>query len=125
MDRLLNRSLTMVAQAVGAAQGMILAMEPSSEQLRSRAHFGWPRSLDGDVSIQEPNQGLAQWAVQERESLIVDDVQLDPRWLHLSEVDDLPRAALIGFASAHDGRGAPGNLLNDSQGDLPTQSRKE
>jgi signal transduction histidine kinase/GAF domain-containing protein len=95
MDRLLNRSLTMVAQAVGATQGMILAMEPSAEQLRCRAHFGWPRSLDGDASIQEPNQGLALWAVQERESLIVDEVQSDPRWVHQAEVDNLPHAAMV------------------------------
>ncbi|MBN1203181.1 MAG: GAF domain-containing protein [Anaerolineae bacterium] len=99
VERLLSRSLEMVAEAVGATYGAILAVEPISEELHYRARVGWPEDLPKPPSPRL-NEGLVGWAVQRHESLVVDDVQKDPRWLRLSEVDDLPQAAMIALIEA-------------------------
>ncbi len=98
MERLLSRALEMVAKAVGATQGAILASDPISERLSPRAWLGdlaWPTDEEGNVLSLGPNEGLAGWAIRARRSLVVEDVQKDPRWLRLSEVDDQPRSALV------------------------------
>ncbi len=48
MDRLLGRSLEMVANAVGANQGAILAIDPILDRLFFRAQFGWPVRASGN-----------------------------------------------------------------------------
>ena len=95
MERLLNRALEMVAQAVGAMQGAILAVDPISDRLHFRARLGWPQDADDEDESLGLNEGLAGWAIQNRQSVIVDNVQNDPRWLRLSAVDDKPRAAMV------------------------------
>ena len=40
------------------------------------------------------NEGLAGWVIQHRESLVIDDVQEDPRWVRLAPEHSRPRAAL-------------------------------
>jgi len=124
MDRLLLRALTMVADAVGATQGAILQIDPISEQLFFRAKVGWPdraaqrdggsgsgsngtpptgiASTDEPLEVVTLDQGLAGWAVQHHENVVVDDVQSDPRWLRLGPADDLPRAAMIALIEAND-----------------------
>ncbi len=98
MERLLTRALEMVAKAVGATQGAILAVDPISDRLYPRAQLGeivWPTDEAGEPLSLGPNEGLAGWAIRSRQSLVVDNVQKDPRWLRLSEADDRPRSALV------------------------------
>ncbi len=98
MERLLTRALEMVAKAVGASRGSILAIDPISDRLYPRAQLGetaWPTDEEGQPLSLGPNEGLAGWAIRSRRSLVVDDVQKDPRWLRLSEADDQPRSALV------------------------------
>ncbi|MBI5957389.1 MAG: GAF domain-containing protein, partial [Chloroflexi bacterium] len=98
MDRLLHRSLEMVAQAVGAGQGAIMAVDPISDRLYFRASLGAvnvPASNGGERLSIGVDEGLAGWAIQNRQSVLVDDVQSDSRWLRVSEADDLPRAGLV------------------------------
>ena len=99
MDRLLNRSLEMVASAVGANQGAILAIDPILDRLIFRARFGLPPLTSGngdgeDLSL-SLNEGLAGWAILNRRGVVVDNVQEDPRWLRLSALDDVPCAAMV------------------------------
>ena len=105
MDRLLARALEMVAQSVGATQGAILAVDPISERLYFRARLGWPAGQpetqdDGD-SVRL-DQGLAGWAVQNRENLIVDNVQEDERWTRDTDGDDNPRAAIVSLIESNE-----------------------
>lgn len=102
MDRLLNRALEMVARAVGATQGAILALDPVNGSLSFRAHFGWPDDSDSSLPSLQLNEGLAGWAIRAQQNVIVKDVQSDPRWLRLSPADDVPRAAMVALIEAND-----------------------
>jgi PAS domain S-box-containing protein len=105
MERLLGRALEMVAEAVGATQGALLAIDPIAEQLHFRARLGWPEGTagsDGQQTTLELGEGLAGWAVQNRRSVIIDNVQDDPRWLRLNEADDVPRAAMVSLIEANE-----------------------
>ncbi|MBN1565521.1 MAG: GAF domain-containing protein, partial [Anaerolineae bacterium] len=97
MEKLLGRALEMVADAVGASQGAILAVDPIANRLFFRAVMGWHEVFneEGEGPSLRLNEGLAGWAIQQRQGLIVEDVQEDPRWLRLSAADDIPRAAMI------------------------------
>ena len=105
MERLLNRALEMVAEAVGATQGAILAIDPASDLLHFRARLGWPEQAAGGSPEPAPlrvDEGLAGWAIQNRQAVVVENVQTDPRWLRLDEADDLPRAALVALIEANE-----------------------
>ncbi len=102
MERLLTRALEMVAQSVGADQGAILAIDPLSDRLYFRARVGWPVSHADGEDYLDLDQGLAGWAVQNREDMIVDDVQQDSRWIRRDETDDLPRAGMFALIEANE-----------------------
>ncbi len=105
MDRLLNSALEMVARAVGATQGAILALDPMSSRLFFRARLGWPE-LPVPEGEEEPSlaldEGLAGWAILNKQSIVVDNVQNDPRWLRLDEADDVPRAAMVALIETNE-----------------------
>ncbi|MCD4686380.1 MAG: GAF domain-containing protein [Anaerolineae bacterium] len=104
MERLLDRALTMTARAVGATQGAILAVEPITERLYFRARLGWDVPAEGeseDLSL-AMNEGLGGWAIQQRRSVVIEDVQNDPRWLRLSEADDQPRSAMVALIETNE-----------------------
>ncbi|MBN1681453.1 MAG: GAF domain-containing protein [Anaerolineae bacterium] len=97
MDRLMARSLEMVSQAVNATQGVLLSIDEVSAQFQFRAYYGGP-----DVDVEPPSEktlgldeGLAGWAVQNQQSVIVDDVRQDPRWRRASDDDDNVRSAMV------------------------------
>jgi PAS domain S-box-containing protein len=105
MERVLHRALDMVAEAVGATQGAILAIDPITERLIFRSQLGWPLTpVPGHTDMQSMglDEGLAGWAIQNRQSVIVDDVQADPRWIYMSEADYLPRASMAGLIEANE-----------------------
>ncbi|NDJ77809.1 MAG: GAF domain-containing protein, partial [Chloroflexi bacterium] len=105
MDRLLARALEMVAEAVGADHGSILAVDPISDRLRFRARLGDDDELDSIQGDEDHtlrmDEGLAGWAVQNRRGVVVEDVQNDPRWLRLNQADELPRAAMVALIEAN------------------------
>ncbi len=102
MERLLDRALAMVAQAVGATQAAILAVDSNNDRLQVRARYGEDVSLTYDQDSLEIGEGLAGWAVQNHQSLIVHNVQQDPRWLRMGEADDLPQAAIATLIEANE-----------------------
>jgi signal transduction histidine kinase/GAF domain-containing protein len=98
MERLLGRALDMVAVSVGATRGAILAVDPIAERLYARARLagpGQPSEDGGEAPSLGLDEGLPGWAIQNRQSVIVDDVQSDPRWKRVDESDDLVRAAMV------------------------------
>jgi PAS domain S-box-containing protein len=117
MDRLLNRALEMVAQAVTATQGAILAIDPISDRLYFRARLGWAlETEEQENTTLRLNEGLAGWAIQNRQDVIVDNVQEDPRWLRLSEADDKPHAAMVALIEANEDVLGVMMLLSEGQG---------
>src|SRR5690606_38639712 len=101
IDRLLNRALEMVAEATGASRAAIFTLDELGDRLTRRATFGGrpARGEDQPLSL-ALDEGLAGWAVRNRQSVIVDDVQQDPRWLRLTPADDSPRSALVALITA-------------------------
>ncbi len=93
LDRVLGRALDLLSQAVGAEQGLILLVDPQRERLYKRAALGEDISGPGPEGGLQLNEGLAGWVVANRKSIVVEDVQQDPRWLQVAEFQP-PRAAL-------------------------------
>ncbi len=94
MDRVLDRALHLLAEATGAEQGLILLIDHHSEQLYRRAELGDQVAGPGPEGGQRLNEGLAGWVIQNRQSIVVDDVQTDSRWMQDSPRDRIPRATL-------------------------------
>ncbi|NLX08376.1 MAG: GAF domain-containing protein [Chloroflexi bacterium] len=105
VDRLLNSALEMVAQSVSATRGAILTLDPGGDRLNFRARLNWPagNGRNGAGESLLTSEGLAGWAIQSRETLIVDDVQQDSRWLRLTATDDQARAALVALIEGSEG----------------------
>ena len=98
IDRLLNRALEMVAEATGASRATIFTLNTAGDRLTRRASIGAPGDAHAGARHSPSlglHEGLAGWAVQQRQNVIVDDVQQDPRWLRLSDGDDSARSALV------------------------------
>ena len=101
IDRLLNRALEMVAEATGASRAAIFTLDELGDRLTRRATFGETPAQGEDQPLSLAlDEGLAGWAVRNRQSVIVDDVQQDPRWLRLTPADDSPRSALVALITA-------------------------
>ncbi|WP_119068837.1 GAF domain-containing protein [Aggregatilinea lenta] len=102
VERLLDRALAMVAESVNATQAAILAVDANNNRLTVRARYGDDVALgDGGDSL-EIGEGLAGWAIQNHQSLVVHNVQQDPRWLRLGVGDDVPQAAIATLIEAND-----------------------
>jgi PAS domain S-box-containing protein len=83
MDRLMPRALGMVAKAVGAQDGVIMQLDPKTDQLYSRAVLN-PKSLvqlpDSDHVV-HPAEHVARWLIEEDESIVlVDDLHEVDYW---------------------------------------------
>jgi PAS domain S-box-containing protein len=96
LDRVLNRALELVVEAVGAGQATILMLEPDSGRLIQRASLGTGKRLPiGGVPTRfSRGEGLAGWVVEHREAAIVPDVLQDPRWVDSQGKERAYRSAL-------------------------------
>jgi GAF domain-containing protein/nitrogen-specific signal transduction histidine kinase len=84
LDRALNRTLSLLIEAVGAEQGTIMLLQAEDNLLHYRAGYGYltDRSETGDRRFTlRVGEGLAGWVVQHRESVLVHDLHQDPRWM--------------------------------------------
>ncbi len=85
-DRVLNRALSLVNKVVNAMQGVILLINPESDELIFRAALGKQAkhiSPKGEPSGLKQNEGLAGWMIDNRSAVIVNDTNKDPRWVDL------------------------------------------
>lgn len=96
LDRVLNRALELVGEAVGADSGSLFLVDPQSDKLIWRA-------LMSDSEILPPggrqialtrHEGLAGWVMDNRKSIVLDNVQLDPRWANVPGTED--RRSILG-----------------------------
>jgi PAS domain S-box-containing protein len=77
MDRVLDRALEMVADAVNADEGVIMLIDPLSGELTTRAS----RLAAGSVYPGEhPAGSLASWLVDHQKLLIAKDLHDEPYW---------------------------------------------
>ena len=84
LDRVLNRALELVGEAVGAEHGSLFLIDPQSDRLIWRAVMRGHEILPpGGRQIQMTrHEGMAGWVMDNRKSLLVGNVQLDTRWVN-------------------------------------------
>ncbi len=97
LDRALNRTLSLLNEAVGAEQGTIMLLHAEDNLLHYRAGYGYltDRSDPGGRSFTlRVGEGLAGWVVQNRESVLAHDLHEDPRWVRGNTGQD-HRSAIV------------------------------
>jgi PAS domain S-box-containing protein len=96
LDRVLNRSLSLICEAVGAPQASILLVDPESENLVHRAALGRRKPLPrGGVKTKyRLGVGLGGWILQTLSPAIIPNVAKDPRWLHKDDAAPESKAVL-------------------------------
>jgi PAS domain S-box-containing protein len=75
MDRILNRGLEMVVDAVKANDGAIMLIDPLSDNLYTRAAF-----RESKDSTYHPAQKLATWLLHNDRMIVVDDLSKQDYW---------------------------------------------
>jgi PAS domain S-box-containing protein len=85
LEQVLTRALQLVNEAIGADQAAIVLLDPQTQHLVYRA------SLERDAPLPKggrslpfhAGEGLAGWVIEQRQSVILPDLEKDPRWVHL------------------------------------------
>ncbi len=97
MDIVLNRTLGLINQIVGAEQSTILLVEIGEVNLLRRASFGYakPAPEGGETLPMRIDEGLAGWVIQHRVGTLVPDVRQDERWIRVSDGQSDHRSALV------------------------------
>ncbi|MBN2388354.1 MAG: GAF domain-containing protein [Anaerolineales bacterium] len=86
LDRALNRTLALLNDAIGAEQGSILMVNPEDNTIQYRAGYGYvtPVMTEGArPTTLKVGEGLAGWVIKNRQSVLLDDVLKDKRWVKL------------------------------------------
>jgi GAF domain-containing protein/nitrogen-specific signal transduction histidine kinase len=96
LDRVLNRSLSLICEAVGAPRASVLLVDPDSDRLIHRAALGRhePLPRGGRETKYRLGMGLAGWVLETMESVIVPNVEEDIRWLREEGAAREDRSAL-------------------------------
>ena len=83
LDQIMDRTLRIVSEAVGALHGSIMLMDSEKGVLVIRAILGRDRPLppSGESTPFGPGKGLAGWVYQHCQALLIDDAAQDPRWI--------------------------------------------
>jgi signal transduction histidine kinase len=100
LDRALNRTLSLLNDAIGAEQGTILLLHAEDNLLHYRAGYGYlsDRSTPDNSSrgfTLKVGEGLAGWVVQNRESVLVNDLHQDPRWVRSTVAGQDHRSSIV------------------------------
>lgn len=96
LDRVLNRALALVNEVVKADRGVILLMAPDNDRLVLRASLGGDGDLPkgGRPSPYMKGEGLAGWIIEHGESVIINDLVEDERWVRYRDHIEEHRSAL-------------------------------
>jgi len=98
LDRALNRTLSLLNEAVGAEQGTIMLLQAEDNLLHYRAGYGYltdRNDTSGRQFTLKVGEGLAGWVVQNRESVLAHDLHQDPRWVRSSSSGQDHRSAIV------------------------------
>jgi GAF domain-containing protein len=98
LDRALNRTLSLLNEAISAEQGTIMLLHVEDNLLHYRAGYGYltDRSETGGRGFTlKVGEGLAGWVVQNRESVLVNDLHQDPRWVQSSAAGQDHRSSIV------------------------------
>ena len=97
LDRVLNRTLALIAQVLGVEQASLLLVDRESDYLVYRAALGRRSYLPrGGVRTEyKRGSGLAGWVWDTGEAVIVDDLNRDPRWIPDEEKGETDRRSAL------------------------------
>jgi signal transduction histidine kinase/CheY-like chemotaxis protein len=101
VHRVTQRALDEICAVVGAIQGVALVRQPDpaddSDLLQLMAISGYDsesvESVNERIKLRV-GEGLAGWVAAHRQTVVVDEVLRDPRWLVVAGLDDGIRSAL-------------------------------
>ncbi len=96
LDRVLQRALQLFADVLGVTHGTILLVDPETAELKLRATLepGRRLPLGGEATPWRPGEGLAGWVLEHRQTALVPDISLDPRWVHRPDKEPELRSAV-------------------------------
>jgi len=98
LDRALNRTLSLLNDAIGGEQGTIMLLHADDNLLHYRAGYGYlsEQTKDGGHGFTlKVGEGLAGWVVQNREAALIDDLREDPRWVQSTSTSREHRNAIV------------------------------
>jgi GAF domain-containing protein len=98
LDRALNRTLSLLNEAVGAEQGTIMLLNAEDNRLHYRAGYGYlsdKTEADERGLALKVGEGLAGWVVKNREAALVDDLNRDRRWVRSPSTSREHRSAVV------------------------------
>jgi len=89
LDQVLDRTLGMLSETVGAEKSMVLLARPEDSTFYLRATTGIepPLPRGGRTSYITLDEGLPGWVIKNRQSVLITDADLDKRW---EAFEDLP-----------------------------------
>jgi len=81
MDQLMPRALGMLAKAVSAHDGVIMQLDPITDQLYTRASLTPPKPEGEEDDVPHPAERIARWIIMEDEHVaMVDDLRDEEFW---------------------------------------------
>jgi PAS domain S-box-containing protein len=108
LDRALNRTLSLLNDAIGAEQGTIMLVHAEDNLLHYRAGYGYltdQTDFNNRGFTLKIGEGLAGWVVQHREAVLVDDLHVDPRWVRSRSGRDHRSAMIVPMLVGEDAIG--------------------
>jgi GAF domain-containing protein len=98
LDRALTRSLSLLNNALEAHQSTIMLVHAEDNLLHFRAGYGYVvenRSPDHQGLKLKIGDSLAGWVVKNQESVLINDLHQDPRWIKNPSVGFTHRSSLL------------------------------
>lgn len=86
LDQVLYSTLQVLSEFVDAEHITILISRPGERKLHRLASVGYTQepASEGEPTALSVDQGLAGWIISQRQSVMLEDVQKDERWIDLS-----------------------------------------
>lgn len=96
LDLVLNRTLAVLNEAIGAEHSLIMLLRPEEATLYLRASLGYtaPPPKGGQASSIKANEGLAGWVITRRQSALIANLLEDERWLQRADQPSEHRSAI-------------------------------
>jgi PAS domain S-box-containing protein len=95
LDRVLAKALELFADTLRIQHGSVILVNPESGSLELRAALDRQLPREGEPMPFGPDEGLAGWMLRTGDSVLVDDVRQDERWLALPD-QSYPIRSVVG-----------------------------
>lgn len=96
LDMVLNRTLAVINETMGAEHSLIMMLNPDESLLYLRASLGYttPPPKGGQLSSFKPGEGLVGWVITNRQPVLINDLWTDSRWIRHDDQTNVHRSAI-------------------------------